>query len=309
MRVCLPLLLGLVVVSPALASTAQGSGSPAIGDATPYLLIGILLVAAVASVGIMRRIGILARNAFIPPRRAPEQLGWGLWAIGALLLFFVMPIGVSIALTLSGDLEHFKPGSMTLRAMAVATIGMSVAGGGAGIALLVIISRKVPDLGFRFNPKDPLWGLASFLAAIPILLLINTSATAIDTLINGPAPDPIAHETLRLMSGSPGSTWWWVTVAGVVIGAPIAEELLYRGFLQSSLVALTRSRWLAILITSVLFAFAHDGIADWRALPGLFALSIALGIAFERKGRIGVPIMVHALFNAFNVGLSLYSIR
>lgn len=253
----------------------------------------------------MRRQGILGPDAFRPPARTPEQLGWGIWAIGAAMIYLVMPFGAQIALTISGDLGALEAGSMSLRAMAVATIGSSVAGVAAAAALLGVLSRRRSGLGFRLHATDLSWGLAITIAALPIVLLITNLASIIAARVTGETPDPLAHETLRLMVDAPGSTWWWVMVAGVVIAAPIAEELLYRGFLQSSLVALTGSRSLAIVITSVIFASVHIGTADWRALPGLFALSIALGIAFERKGRIGIPITMHALFNLFNVVISM----
>lgn len=253
----------------------------------------------------MRRRGILARNAFATPARTPERISWGFWAVGALLIYLVMPIGSQIARTLSGDLDALQPGAMTLRAMSIAAIGSSIAGTGAAVALLAVITRRSPDLGFRLRMTDPLWGLAGTFAALPVVLLIANVAGILAAMITGETPDPLAHETLRLMADNLGSTWWWVTLISVVVGAPVAEELLYRGFLQSSLVALTRSRWLAIGVTSVVFAFVHVGAADARALPGLFALSIALGIAFERKARIGVPIAMHAIFNAFNVVISL----
>jgi len=253
----------------------------------------------------MRRKGILARGAFEPSSRKPEQLPWVLWALGALLIYLIMPIGALSALGVSGDLESAQQGDLTLRSNGLILIGSAIAGTGLAIVLLASTVPKRPDLGFRLQRTDPLWGLAATAAALPIILLVNITAAAVHQKLTGIEPDPLAHETLRLMSEGRGSFWWWVTVVGVVIAVPIAEELLYRGFLQSSLVALTKSRWAAIGVTSILFALAHQGAADLRALPGLLVLSIALGIAFERKARIGVPIAMHAIFNLFNILLSL----
>ncbi|MCB9846782.1 MAG: CPBP family intramembrane metalloprotease [Phycisphaeraceae bacterium] len=267
-------------------------------------MIGILLVASVASLGVMRRQGILARDAFTPPQREPERLGWGFWALGALLIYLVMPLGAQLALAASGDLPALDPGAMTLRANGVMVVGMSIAGVAAAGVLITTLLRRIPALGFKFRMADPLWGLAAFIAALPVILLVSQASTMLDAWITGAVPDDLAHDTLRLMTGAEGSAWWWVTTMGVVVGAPLAEELLYRGFVQSSLVALTRSRWAAIVATSVVFSLAHIGPADWRALPGLFALSVALGVAFERRARIGVPITMHALFNVFNILIS-----
>ncbi len=253
----------------------------------------------------MRRKGILASGAFDPPKRFPERLGWMIWALGALLIYLGMSIGAVTALSLSGDLEPVQQSNMTLRGSGVLLMGSAFAGIALAVALLTVIIPRWPDLGFRLRWTDLLWGLAAIIASLPIILLVNITAAALHQYITGIEPDPLAHETLRLMSEGRGSFWWWVTVVGVVIAVPIAEELLYRGFLQSSLVALTRSRWLAIGLTSILFALAHQGAADLRALPGLLVLSIALGIAFERNARIGVPIAMHAIFNLFNILISL----
>lgn len=298
--------LALLALTPRALAGTPGGGDPAlIGVGPGLVLTGILLTASVASVGVMRRQGILGPGAFRPPAREPERIGWGFWAIGALLIYLVMPLGARIALSISGDLDAMPPGEMTLRAMGVIIVGSTIAGAAAAIALLRVIAQRIPGLGFRLRRSDPLWGLAAFLAALPVILLTSNIAGILGALIAGEPPDELAHNTLRLMNGAEGSPWWWVTTAGVVLGAPVVEELLYRGFFQSSLVALTRSRWLSIGATSVVFALVHVGTADWRSLPTLFVLSIALGVAFERKGRIGVPIVMHALFNVFNVVISL----
>ena len=59
--------------------------------------------------------------------------------------------------------------------------------------------------------------------------------------------------------------------------------------------------WLAILITSALFAIVHP---LWTA-PIIFFLSVALGYVYERTGNLWVPIGLHALFNATSTALYL----
>jgi membrane protease YdiL (CAAX protease family) len=43
----------------------------------------------------------------------------------------------------------------------------------------------------------------------------------------------------------------------------------------------------------------------WYALPSLLALSIGLGVAYERTGKVAVPILVHAGFNAANLAAAV----
>jgi len=291
--------------APALAAATTGGDAPAIGVPPGLVLIGILLVASVASLGVLRRQGILARDAFTPPTRRPEPVGVGFWAAGAALMYFAIPIGAQIALAASGELESARAGEQSLRAMAIALAGSASAGVLIAIGLLRVIQPRFPDLGFGLKVSDLSWGFAILLVALPAILLTSSVSGVVAHWISGEAPDPLAHETLRLLTENRGGGWWWLTIGGVVVLAPILEELLYRGFVQSALVALTGSRWLAIIVGSLIFTSVHIGAADWRAMPGLFVLSMAMGIAFERKGRIGIPIVMHALYNAFNVLISM----
>ena len=81
---------------------------------------------------------------------------------------------------------------------------------------------------------------------------------------------------------------------GAVVIAPVAEEVFFRGFLQTFLAGWLRSRWLAILLAAFAFTLVH---AQMHALPALLLFGVILGYAYERTGSLVVPILVHALFN------------
>jgi membrane protease YdiL (CAAX protease family) len=83
---------------------------------------------------------------------------------------------------------------------------------------------------------------------------------------------------------------------------------VFRVFLQSALVQVFVNRWAAIICTSALFALIHrlgPEPVPWHAVAPIFALGVAAGVAYERTARLGVPILIHMLFNAANVGLVL----
>jgi len=90
--------------------------------------------------------------------------------------------------------------------------------------------------------------------------------------------------------------------------APIIEEILFRGFLQSWIRQHLGSKQ-AILITSLLFAFFHyspeQGIANITIIASLFVFSLFIGFVYEKQGMLASPIMLHSLFNAIN-GCNLY---
>src|SRR5690606_15954151 len=125
-----------------------------------------------------------------------------------------------------------------------------------------------------------------------------------------PPPDHVAHETLRSLADSPIGPDWWFAIAAVVIGAPIAEEFIYRGCLQSAIDRAFRGwsrrpSWAPVILTSLIFTAAHVSIAEPRALVSLFALSVAIGAVYRRTGNLAASIMVHSLFNATNIVLAV----
>ena len=79
----------------------------------------------------------------------------------------------------------------------------------------------------------------------------------------------------------------------VVFGAPIIEELFYRGLLQRSLLARFND---AVVVVGVaaLFAVIHFRPIEY---PGLFVFGLIVGVAAKLTGRLGMSIMAHIGFN------------
>jgi len=117
----------------------------------------------------------------------------------------------------------------------------------------------------------------------------------------------IAHESLRQIEQDPGGARSIVIMLVALVVAPFTEEVLYRGVLQQTLRSAGASRLMSIMGCAAIFAIMHlgetavDSAGAWAALPALFALGIALGVLYERSGRLAAPIVAHALFNAANI--------
>lgn len=93
----------------------------------------------------------------------------------------------------------------------------------------------------------------------------------------------------------------WRTMAWVsaVVMAPLAEEIFFRGMLQSMLRRVCASPWLAIILASALFGAIH--FQQPGAVLPLVLLGVVLGYNYERTGRLWAPVLLHALFNATNL--------
>ena len=89
--------------------------------------------------------------------------------------------------------------------------------------------------------------------------------------------------------------WWLVLLVVVVaIGAPLIEEIIYRGMIQQALQSRLHDV-LAVVLAALFFAAIHLQPVE---LPGLFVFGLVAGICFMRTGRLGTSIMVHVAFNA-----------
>jgi membrane protease YdiL (CAAX protease family) len=93
--------------------------------------------------------------------------------------------------------------------------------------------------------------------------------------------------------------------AVVVVGAPLGEELFFRGFLFRGLRA-RRGFWVAALVSSVAFAVVHVVEGNWFLVPVMFAVGMCLAYLYEREGRILVPIAAHAMFNLIGMAFIVW---
>jgi len=79
----------------------------------------------------------------------------------------------------------------------------------------------------------------------------------------------------------------------VGIGAPIVEEIFFRGLLQRSLIRKVGPIW-GIGLTAVIFGAVHF---EPLQFPALALAGAAFGILAYRSGRLGPSIVAHMLFN------------
>ena len=114
-------------------------------------------------------------------------------------------------------------------------------------------------------------------------------------------PERVAERADDLVSSASGG-WMVVLVGIVVVGAPLVEEIVYRGWLQPRLGAAWGNA-VGIGAVAVLFAAIHLQPVEF---PGLLAFAVVLGVARARSGRLGLPVVTHAAFNA--TGLLLAAI-
>jgi hypothetical protein len=161
----------------------------------------------------------------------------------------------------------------------------------------VVVSRRfgsgrfAEDFRFTFRGNDLLGlplGVACQLAMVPLLYWPLQRIWPVTF-----HSDELSQRARDLWDRADG-VWLIVLVAVVAIGAPLVEEIIYRGMIQQALHSRIDDA-LAVVLSALFFALIHLQPVE---IPGLFAFGLVVGICFMRTGRLGMPILVHVGFNA-----------
>ena len=156
------------------------------------------------------------------------------------------------------------------------------------------------DFGWRIRPLDLAIGLAVALAAH--LFLDQVVARLLEPLVGDPER---ASKPVRDLVDSAGGLRFVGLLLFVSVGAPIVEELFFRGLLLRSLQRRVRNDTVAVVLSGALFAAPHvqalPGGALVLVLVSLFLLGMALAVLALRTGRLGAGIVAHSAFNAISL--------
>ncbi|MFM7044181.1 MAG: lysostaphin resistance A-like protein [Ilumatobacteraceae bacterium] len=151
--------------------------------------------------------------------------------------------------------------------------------------------RLTADLGLRMRPIDLLGIPAGVVAQVGLVPLVYAPLRAVwpgtfDT-------DEIERRARDLWESAQGGGAV-LLVAIVVLGAPLVEEVVYRGLLQSSFSA-RLGRLAGWAIGAALFAVIHLQAVE---IPGLLVAGLVFGAGLLLTGRLGASVLAHMAFNA-----------
>lgn len=212
------------------------------------------------------------------------------WTVGWILGTVVAaPLAIAAA---GGELGE----DLTIPQLAAA----SVASWAVLMVALMIASRRAGTGSFRndvalsVRPIDLLGvpvGVATQLLLVP--LLYWPLRTVWPDTFSGERIEERAQDLADRAGG-----WNSVLLAVVVvIGAPLVEELIYRGLLQRSVSTIV-GRSVGLVVASVWFALIHFSPVEY---PGLFLAGLVFGAGVAVTGRLGPAIVTHAAFNATGI--------
>ena len=147
------------------------------------------------------------------------------------------------------------------------------------LSLLIVWYIKKEDSRNTFSLHDVPWriGLWAFLLYISEFLFIA-----------------VFYGNPVLIPKSMITTEYILRTINPIFFAPVVEEIVFRGLLQKNLL-LKIAPWIAILITSVLFALIH--LNRFEAILPAFLLGICCGIIYYKTGKLIVCILFHSFSN------------
>lgn len=201
--------------------------------------------------------------------------------IAILSLFFGLLVSIPFLAFGSGDTSDLDLG--TTVAIQVATaVGFIFVPIVAAAILSGSLGRGLRQLGFvSFSLKTALvWSGIGILAYLAFALFYVT--------VIGPAEqDDIAGEFGPV----------WIQVLLIVIAAPLAEEICFRGLLFRGF----RTRlpfWLSAILAAAVFGLLHyeTGVS---AIPLLIFLGVVFALVYEKTGSLWPAIILHAANNLF----------
>jgi membrane protease YdiL (CAAX protease family) len=150
------------------------------------------------------------------------------------------------------------------------------------------------DYGLWAEKRDVVvglaWGIGTQLILVPALYAPLIWIFELDT-------DKLDDPAKSLTDRADNPVGVILLILVVAIGAPIIEEIFYRGLLQRSLLRLLPAP-VAIGITAVVFGGSH---LELLQLPALVMFGVIAGVLAHRSGRLGPSIACHVGFNAVTV--------
>jgi uncharacterized protein len=280
-----------VLVTAGDALSRMSAGTPADAERAVAILVWLFAGGVALLVGLLLHAArsVVVREGLPASRyRGPSVLVMLVIAVIGANLAIVPAAGEVAALLGDGELSPLG----TLAVLTVTQLAL------VGVAALYVGAPR-GLAGVRLLPERGLWrsvGLG-LLLAVPAWIgaqLIGLVAVLLLQLV-GLEPDVGVAER-ALANADPV-----IIVIAVVLVAPVAEELFFRGVVYNAWLREHGPR-AALVGSSVLFALIHGSL--FLFLP-IVALGAALAVVYRRTGSLPAAIALHAGFNGITVALAL----
>lgn len=249
------------------------------------LLGGLLFVAGLVYTAIRQ----LRVRSHLPPERYRGPSAFLLLALVLVVATVAnLPFGSDVAALLVGDGELTLLGAIVilvstqLALLLVAWLFVQLPRALSGLPMPGPNATRALRLGFG-------WGIVAWFGSTVVIAAVASLLEAIGM----PPPVQTAERAVALLDPV-------LVVLAVVVLAPIAEEVFFRGVVYNAWLRESGPRFAAIG-SSLLFSVIHLSLVS--LLP-IFLLGLALAWVYRRTGNLLAPIAMHATVNGISVALA-----
>ena len=172
---------------------------------------------------------------------------------------------------------------------------------GLQIAMVAVILfwrvNLVEGFGLRWQRT---WWQVIFAPVVVLMMwafMAGLDATGYNEWVSSFVEGDGKQETVKLLGESKDPLVLGLVAMVACVGAPLAEEVVFRGYIYAAVKRFTNIPF-AVIFSGLLFGAVHGNLL---ALLPLTVLGIVLALAYEYTGSLWAPIAIHFCFNAATV--------
>jgi membrane protease YdiL (CAAX protease family) len=218
---------------------------------------------------------------------------WGPWpatfaALVVVALSLIVPITATIAFDFADRSRSGPPDPAILAGWGPLLLSQSVMLYGAIWLASRWDARPTAVLALRPEPLPVSWLTLYF-------LVIGLTSLAYTLVVFAWQPEIVVAdmETFRPLVQSSA---WPIYALIIIVGAPLSEELLFRGFLQSALSASRIGYIGASVVTTILWASLHFQYSIF-GIAEIVVVGFSLCWVLHRIGTLWATVILHGLYN------------
>lgn len=232
---------------------------------------------------------------FRGPAAYVARTPWPLWpAVGGAV--GVMALTVAAVTLVALALMFLHPGLDRMWTGLLATPFQQLAMIAATVWLATLYDGRPTEV---LALQRPAQGLKAYVVSFLVLI---ACVAALGAVIKAFDPGS-TKENLKVFAEMFKSDGWWIALLMVGVGAPLSEELLFRGFLFPALAKTRLGLTGAAILTAAPFALAHIGYS-FIGMVQVFVIGLVFSWMLIRTGSLRVTMACHALYNTL-LGLAL----
>ncbi|WP_295721662.1 CPBP family intramembrane glutamic endopeptidase [uncultured Methanobrevibacter sp.] len=149
------------------------------------------------------------------------------------------------------------------------------------------------------NKKEILYLLVlNYFFALMLIAVISVFTAVLISL------SPGSSVTVEFSSADIGPIYYFLDLLTGIIGAPIIEELIFRGVIFTRLRPRLGIIW-AMIISSALFALLHDP----SGMISAFVFGLCMCVIYLKTDNIIIPMIIHCLNNTLSYGTDLLQLN